>query len=164
MQGVFSLSERRCMCFPGYSGTQCNSPCPGNGTSAGVCWGHGACFTTGTLEGSCICQSGYDGYELVQNTNGAAESRLSCGGCSNGTRNGTVMTPAYYGGVGSYAASLTELNCVICPGGGTCSGTTWHGIVWHRMAWYSSLLGTIRWNCRPWYVQFWYNWHWDLHL
>ena len=63
--GSFSTEQGRCVCAPGYSGPQCDNKCPGVGerdpdsnTDSTACYGHGACYSTGTndpKEGSCLC-------------------------------------------------------------------------------------------------------------
>jgi hypothetical protein len=107
--GVFSDLDNRCMCSPGFSGLQCFVACPGVGTAAGVCNGKGACYTSGALEGHCICQSGYGG------TVSSADKRASCTDCTKST---ALDSPSYFGS----GKSGKELVCHLCPGGGTCSG------------------------------------------
>lgn len=105
--GSFSLTDKRCICSAGYYGLQCQNSCPGIGSPAGVCNAKGACYTTGSNEGSCICQPGYGGTD--------ASNRTTCSEC---VVDSSSQSPSYYGG----GTSGATLNCQICPGGGTCSG------------------------------------------
>ena len=80
-----------------------------------VCYGRGACYESDSNPsdninqmGSCLCEQGYAGIDTAGKT--------TCGDCEPGTRS----TPGYYGGQ-STLDSVT-LQCLLCPGGGTCSG------------------------------------------
>jgi hypothetical protein len=65
--GILAKDINRCTCFVGYSGLQCQNKCPGvaEGGTTNVCFGHGACRTSGASEGSCLCDTGFAGYILL---------------------------------------------------------------------------------------------------
>jgi len=106
--GVFSITDGRCACSSGFSGPQCATQCPGPTpwNPEQICYGHGACYSTGELEGSCLCAVGYAGVNSLNISD--------CGDCVVSTTGG----PSYYGN----GTSGVELSCQLCPGGGTCSG------------------------------------------
>ena len=65
--GVLSTTLNRCSCFTGFSGAQCSNYCPGvvAGGAENICYGHGACRTTGASEGVCLCAAGYGGIDSL---------------------------------------------------------------------------------------------------
>jgi len=128
-QGSFDTTIQRCMCFAGFYGRQCAMSCPGPGSTdlppslaaENTCYRHGACYSSGSKEGECLCQKGYAGIDSL--------GRVTCDDCliSNDT-----MSPSYYGSYGIEFGkdALTgkglplglNLVCNLCPGGGICSG------------------------------------------
>ena len=73
--GVLSTTLNRCSCFTGFSGAQCSMYCPGvaAGGVENICYGHGACRTTGASEGVCLCVAGYGGIDSL--------NRMACKDC-----------------------------------------------------------------------------------
>ena len=115
------------MCFAGFYGRQCDHSCPGPGATEtetavnNTCYRHGACFSSGESEGSCLCQTGYAGTDEY--------NRTSCADCAQPI---DPALPKYYGRYntrfgknaidGSGLKIGLNLDCYLCPGGGVCSG------------------------------------------
>jgi len=116
-QGTFAVDATgtgSCGCFAGFSGEQCRQPCPGLNDGGNVCYGHGACYSTGDCAGHCLCDTGYGGSD----SNGF----IACNDCTQNTQ--TSGLPSYFGSSthGNGGPETVNLVCTICPGGGTCSG------------------------------------------
>jgi len=92
-KGTFSLPNGRCSCDIGNAGVQCDVSCPSIISPTGdvsVCSSHGACYTAGANEGSCICEPGYGGLD--------ASNRTACNDC---LVHGSSDSPSYFGSVTS---------------------------------------------------------------
>jgi len=99
--GTYDVASETCQCAQGYSGRQCSIRCPGE---SNICFGHGACYSSGPDAGHCLCNTGYAGVD--------DNDRTACNDCIH-----SLGVPAYFGS----GTSDVNLHCQLCPGGGTCS-------------------------------------------
>ena len=66
------------VCPPGTWGPRCRNACPGSGTEAGPCAGHGHCLDGPLGSGVCVCHDGYGGADCRRRC--PEEAGLACAG------------------------------------------------------------------------------------
>ncbi len=104
-------------CAPGYYGSDCRQTCPGFGTEAGICGGHGVCNDNLDGDGSCKCDISHEKGGWKVDANGlctecapgwARDDEGQCNKCAYGYY-GNTCTLECPGGIGN-----------ICNNQGTC--------------------------------------------
>ena len=112
-RGLIDSASNRCSCFTGFVGAPCQLTCP-DADEGSI---H-VCLTSGDLEGSCLCNIGYSGTDLTD--------RMACNDCTFPSVTLAIDDAQRYledpNVDYTTVASLVNLQCSLCPGGGICSG------------------------------------------